>query len=381
MKNFRSHSWLFPNCFFIFFSIYLLVKFVFIFFFRAAYEPRFIFELTPVYMLSGVSNTQLVVLSLLVMLVDMYLHLRSGKRYLLLSFLPTIVMTSSIGFSIMVSPMDLSYIIHFILFGCLLLIVLIDYQYVLKGIETPMMTRKKVPLSVSVFKNEPTVPRGASPRAKHTRLIQQPPLPLTMDSTLELKKISDELLQKMQIMLEDLENKNVRIKKLEHDLDERQKNLVINEKKFADQAISYLQSLEKIPFNDKTLVKNIPTEEKICLNEPLQNRLIIDEKNEIVAVVQRGIFKEVSNSFVDFIGYDRTELLQKNFFVFIAPQGFENARKYYLNRLKGVISNSFKTILLSKTHRELFVEITVKPTIYNGDSAEFLRVNEVRSNS
>jgi len=277
--------------------------------------------------------------------------------------------------------MDLSYIIHFILFGCLLLIVLIDYQYVLKGIETPMMTRKKVPLSVSVFKNEPTVPRGASPRAKHTRLIQQPPLPLTMDSTLELKKISDELLQKMQIMLEDLENKNVRIKKLEHDLDERQKNLVINEKKFADQAISYLQSLEKIPFNDKTLVKNIPTEEKICLNEPLQNRLIIDEKNEIVAVVQRGIFKEVSNSFVDFIGYDRTELLQKNFFVFIAPQGFENARKYYLNRLKGVISNSFKTILLSKTHRELFVEITVKPTIYNGDSAEFLRVNEVRSNS
>jgi PAS domain S-box-containing protein len=315
------------------------------------------------------------------MLIDMYLHLRSGKRQLLLSFLPTIAMTSSIGFSIMVSPMDLSYIIHFLLFGCLLLIVLIDYQYVLKGIEAPMVTRKKVPISVSVFENEPAIQRKSHLRAKNAHLIRQPPLPNTMESTLELKKISDALLQKMQVMLIDLENNNVRIKKLEHDLDERQKNLDLHEKKFADQAISYLESLEKIPFNEKTVVKTLPMKEKIYVNEPIQNHLVIDEKNEIVAVVQRGIFKEVSNSFVDFLGYDRIELLQKNFFVFIAPQGFENARKYYLNRLKGVISNSFKTVLLSKTHRELFVEITVTPTIYNGDSAEFLSVSKVGSDS
>ncbi len=334
MKKFRSHSWLFPNCFFIFFSIYLLVKFVFVFFFGAAYEPQFIFELTPVYLLSGVSNMQLVLLSLLVMFFDMYLHLRSGKRHLLLSFLPTSVMISSIGFGIMFSPMDLSYFVHYVLFGCLLVVVLIDYQYVLKGIDTPMMVRKKEPIGVSLFQREPAIPRGEYLHARHTHLPRQPPLPLSMESTMELKKISDDLLQKMQVMLEDLESKNVRIKKLEHDLDERQKNLVLHEKKFADQAISYLESLDKIPFNEKILVKNIPTEEKICRNELLQNRLVIDEKEEIVAVVQRGIFKEVSNTFIDFLGYDRTELLQKNFFVFIAPQGFENARTYYLNRLK-----------------------------------------------
>jgi len=37
-KKHRSRSWLFPNCFFIFLSIYLLVKFIFIFFFKASYE-------------------------------------------------------------------------------------------------------------------------------------------------------------------------------------------------------------------------------------------------------------------------------------------------------------------------------------------------------
>ena len=100
--------------------------------------------------------------------------------------------------------------------------------------------------------------------------------------------------------------------------------------------------------------------------------------NNVVAVVQRGVFKEISRSFAGFLGYERTELLQKNFFVFIAPRGFEDARKYYLNRLKGVSSNSFRTLLLTKEKAEILVEITVTPTIYKGDSAEFLCVTRVQ---
>ena len=129
---------------------------------------------------------------------------------------------------------------------------------------------------------------------------------------------------------------------------------------------------------------NIPlkqnyTEEKILLKEKIKNHLIVDDTSDIVAVVQRGIFREISNSFAGFLGYERTELLQKNFFVFIAPRGFEDAKKYYLNRLKGVASNSFRTILLTKTQKELLVEITVTPTIYKGDSAEFISIKEINS--
>ena len=143
MNKFSRHSWLFPCCFFIFLSIVLTVKFIFIFFFGTAYEPEFIFDLTPLNLLSGLSNVQLLALSLTVMVLDMYLHLWSSKRNLLLSFLPTSLMLSGVGFTMMFSPIDLSYVFHYILFGLLLLVVLIDYQYVLKGVKTPAMLVKK----------------------------------------------------------------------------------------------------------------------------------------------------------------------------------------------------------------------------------------------
>ena len=111
------------------------------------------------------------------------------------------------------------------------------------------------------------------------------------------------------------------------------------------------------------------------------DRLIIDETHDIVAVVQRGIFKQISNTFADFLGYERGELLQKSFFVFIAPHGFEDARNYYLNRLKGVTTNSFRTVLLTKGHAEVVVDITVTPTLYMGDIAEFLSIKEVKAAS
>jgi len=379
MKKYSRRSWLFPCCLFIFFSIYLLVKFVFIFFFRAAFEPKFIFELTPFYLLSGLSNVQLGLLSLMVILTDMYLHLRSGKRNLLLSFLPTSMMLSSLGFTIMFSPMDIAYVYHYGLFGCLLLIVLIDYQYVLKGVETPIMPHKKEPVAMKIMAKEPASVRVKSIFAKNAKVNQQPQTSLLSEITVELKKVSDTILQKMQTMLEDLERKTVRIEKLENDIEERRRNLINQEKMFTDRVIPYFESKEKIQIDEKNLVRNIPADDKIFMKEKMEDRLIIDDTNEVVAVVQRGIFKQISNSFADFLGYESTELLQKSFFVFIAPHGFEDARKYYLNRLKGVTSNSFRTVLLTKEHTELLVEITVTPTIYKGDAAEFLSVKEVKN--
>lgn len=379
MKKYSRRSWLFPCCLFIFFSIYLLVKFVFIFFFRAAFEPKFIFELTPFYLLSGLSNVQLGLLSLMIILADMYLHLRSGKRNLLLSFLPTSVMLSSLGFTIMFSPMDIAYVYHYGLFGCLLLVVLIDYQYVLKGVETPTMLRKKEPVAMKIMEKEPASVRVKSLFAKNANVNQQPQTSLLSESTVELKKVSDTILQKMQTMLEDLERKTVRIEKLENDIEERRRNLINQEKMFTDRVIPYFESKEKIQIDEKNLVRNIPADDKIFMKEKMEDRLIIDDTNEVVAVVQRGIFKQISNSFADFLGYESNELLQKSFFVFIAPHGFEDARKYYLNRLKGVTSNSFRTVLFTKEHTELLVEITVTPTIYKGGAAEFLSVKEVKN--
>jgi PAS domain S-box-containing protein len=380
MKKLSRYSWLFPCCFLIFLSIVLTVKFVFIFFFSTAYEPGFIFELTPLYLLSGLSKVQLLSLSLLVMVLDMYLHLRSSKRNLLLSFLPTSVMLSSVGFTIMFSPMDVSYVFHYTLFGCLLLVVLIDYQSILKGTEIPTMLRKKEPAMMKISQKEPVPMRTRSLFVKHTRTNQPPPVPpLATANSLEYKEATETILQKMQMMLDELERKTVRIERLENDFEERRKNLISQEKTIADHVISYLESKEKMNLDEENLVRNIPSDDKVFMKEKIVDHLIVDEKRDIVAVVQRGIFKQVSNTFADFLGYERNELLQKSFFVFIAPHGFEDTRKYYLNRLKGVTSNSFRTILLTREHSEVMVEITVTPTIYMGDDAEFLSVKEVKN--
>jgi PAS domain S-box-containing protein len=355
-----------------------LVKFVFIFFFKASYDPQFIFELTPLYLLDGFSNVQLLSLSLLVIILDMILHLQASKRNLLFSFLPTALLLCSVGFTIMFNPIDLSYIFHYILFGCLLLIVLIDYQYVLKGVDAPRLFKRKEPKAMKMNEPEPSVTPAPPFFTKKAIYFQPPPSPLHPEKVAELKRISDAMVQKMQNLVTDLERKTERIETLENKIKQQQQHLVHSEKIFPVPDTSSLELNEKAPLNEKNLVKNISTEEKIILKERIENHLIIDEMDHIVAVIQRGIFRDISNSLADFLGYKRAELLQKNFFVFIAPRGFEDARKYYLNRLKGITTNSFKTVLLTKTQTEVPVEITVAPTVFKGDSAEFLSIREIK---
>jgi PAS domain S-box-containing protein len=166
---------------------------------------------------------------------------------------------------------------------------------------------------------------------------------------------------------------------LENTLKERQSTIAYQEKAIADRVISYLESKEKPSFYQNHLVKTIPSGETLFLKEKIHDHLVVDETNDIAAVVQRGVFKKISNTFAEFLGYERDELLQKSFFVFIAPHGYEEARRYYLNRLKGVTTNSFRTVLLTKDHDEVVVDITVTPTIYMGDVAEFLSIKETKN--
>jgi len=290
-------------------------------------------------------------------------------------------MLSSIGFTIMFNPMDLSYVFHYVLFGCLLLIVLIDYQYVLKGVEAPRFFKKKEPIAMKIDELEPPVSRAPSFFTKKVKPFQQPPRPHYPEKVADFQRISDVMVQKMQNVVHDLERKTERIERLENLLSQQKKHPQSIEKIFLTPGAPSLDRTETVIRNEKNLVQNISTEEKIILKERIENHLVIDEMDHIVAVIQRGIFRDISNSFADFLGYERAELLQKNFFVFIAPRGFEDARKYYLNRLKGITTNSFRTVLLTKAQTELPVEITVAPTVYKGDSAEFLSIKEIKDQS
>jgi PAS domain S-box-containing protein len=357
------------------------VKFIFIFFLKASYDPQFIFELTPLYLLSGFSNVQLLSLSLLIIVLDMMWHLQSSKRNLLLSFIPTALILTSLGFNMMFNPIDLTYIFHYILFGCLLLIVLIDYQYVLKGINAPRLFRKTEPATLHAQEPKPTLaPRVPTFFTKKAQPIPPPPNLYAQENVADLKRTSDTMVQKMQYLLHDLEKKAERIETLENKI-QQQHTPVLSERIEPVPGRVSVGEKTKTSEDKENLITTVSSEEKIILKERIENHLVIDEMDHIVAVIQRGIFRDISNSFAEFLGYDRTELLQKNFFVFIAPRGFDDARKYYLNRLKGITTNSFKTVLLTKTQTEVSVEITVAPTVYKGDSAEFISIKGITNQS
>jgi PAS domain S-box-containing protein len=357
-----------------------LVKFVFIFFFQASYEPRFIFDLTPLYLLSGFSNMQLLSLSLLVMVVDMGLHLQANKRNLLLSFLPTVLMLCSLAVTIMFNPMEITYVFHYLLFGCLLLVLLIDYQYILKGVQAPTFFRRREPATMNKAESPALMPPPPPLIVKPAPHSHAPPAPVLLNNVAEFERTSEAVVQKIHTVLDDLERKTKRIEQLEKTFEQRQ-GLFHQTPPSPISFTAPLPSAENPPVKEDNLLRALSAEERMVLKERIENHLIVDDRDPIVAVVQRGVFKEISHALVEFLGYERTELLQKNFFVFIAPSGFEDARKYYLNRLKGSSTNSFRTVFLTKARTELPVEITVASTIHKGDSADFITIKHVKDSS
>ena len=154
MEQHNIVIWNIPFYFFIFLGIFITFKFVFIFFFRAAFEPRFIFELTPFYIFSGMNNLQLLFLSLFVVAFDTYLHIKLTRKNLYRSFLPTSLMLAGLGLGITTKEISLSNFPHYLLFGLLLFTLIIDHRRTLILPETlpsevppkPQPLLQKIPL-------------------------------------------------------------------------------------------------------------------------------------------------------------------------------------------------------------------------------------------
>lgn len=162
MEKQNNILWNLTSIFFIFFSIFIAFKFVFIFFFRAAFEPGFIFELTPLYILLGMNNLQLLFLSLVVVVFDAYLHLKPTRKNILYSFIPTLIMVSGLGVGITTKEISLDYVPHYLLFGFLLLVVLIDQRRTLMHPETLATAEPKETELIS----QPSKSRFSLPKVK-----------------------------------------------------------------------------------------------------------------------------------------------------------------------------------------------------------------------
>ena len=97
---------------------------------------------------------------------------------------------------------------------------------------------------------------------------------------------------------------------------------------------------------------------------------VLDKISGCAAIVQQGILKQVNQPFVDMMGYDMKELLEKSLLDFVVPEGFSDIEQYYLQRLKGEPVSSYETVLLTKNNVKVTVEVSVKPVLYNDERAE-----------
>jgi PAS domain S-box-containing protein len=111
----------------------------------------------------------------------------------------------------------------------------------------------------------------------------------------------------------------------------------------------------------------------------MEHHDILDKIPECAAVVQRGILKQINGSFAELLGYGMEEILGKSLFDFVVPEWLSEIERYYLNRLKGSNSSSYETVFLTKDNNEIAVEVSTRPTTFNGEKAEIAVIKRLEN--
>ena len=369
----------FPLLFFLLIAIFILIKFVFIVLFRAAFEPAFIFDLTPYYILSGINSVDLLLISLLVVIFDVYLHFKVSKKNLMFSFIPTSIMLIGLGIRITGGAVDVSYSLHYIIFGCLLFIALIDQKQILKFQD--MDVTPKIEKVVTKTAADKSVIGIESPDQQFP-IFGQPLRIEGLDELLSLNKqtlndIRSVLkvdLQRAQNMMDELERKTERINYLSEEIEQRRKNLIEDEKLFRDHIISSTTEKSKA----KSVATNagpnfIEKTEETKINQPT----MLDDFLGSAAIVKRGALKKVSQPFVELLGFDSNTLLEKNLVDLIVPECLSEFEKNYSNKPNDKLISSYNTVLLTKDNRKIHVEITIKPIIFDKIGVDLLLIRNL----
>lgn len=388
MKKDSKISWCFPCFFFMFLTMFVIVKFIAIFFFRTAYEPSFIFQLTPFYLLSGLNNLHLLFLSLLIILLESYLHLNSTKKNLTYSFLLTIIMLSGCGYAITTKELNISNLSYYIIFICLILALLIDHRHTLtfEDVEPTFVEKAKAPVRPVVTSQPPSTPRPSlfgsfasfrknlrKPTTRRVKEVEymavEQPAPVKLLDKQPARPVvsaskkpslydgfSKEEVTKLWVMLDDLERRTGRLERLEGEIDERRNELLQREKDLREQLLS-------------SNYKKHGIKGPISASDD-DAAMFLKKTRNSAAVIQRGMFKQMNKSFAKLLGYEIDELVNKNMYNFIVPEGFSNIEKYYLHRLRGKAYSSYETIFLTKDNQKISVEIDIKPTMFDGEKAE-----------
>jgi len=373
MKKLNVILWYLPLCFFIFLAIFIFVKFIFIFFFNTAFEPGFMFDLTPYYLLSGVNNLHLLLLSLIVVGFNAYLHFKISRKNLILSFIPTGFLLAGLGFKIAIQEMEISNVLHYLIFGFLLVIVLVDHRHILIFPEITMSFEKE-----KIVKPKPIIAK-----IKPQTELEKPSdyisaneiLALHKETISDLRSILKDDLRRAKDLLEELEHRTRKIDILEEEIRNRKYDTIPQQISFT---CPYTSFFDKQYYTDVKSNRDKSTVELIKEKQIQEENFNIDKYVGCAAIIKRGIIKEVNSSFAELLGFEKEFLLKKSLFNFVAPEGLFKIEEYYLKKLRGDKTNSYKTILLKNDNGKIQVEIIMKPINFYSEIADIAIIKELK---
>lgn len=359
--------WCFPCYFFMFLAFFISVKFVFIFFFETSFEPEFIFDLTPFYLLSGLDQLQLLFISLVFLIVDAYLHYHSTRKNLIYSFVFTITLLLGTGIAITSRSLIFNNIFYYIIFLCLILVILIDHRHILDYPDyldeiykdrSGLPSRSKRPVFQFFPKEFPTL--------NLENIAFSKPSSKTDVSRGELRKASELLVK--------LENKKQKLGDLEEEIERRRKILVGDEQHLHNDLsdLTGLDSLSPSFFKTKEVIDEFSKDlkEKDSVD-------FFDDIEESAFIVRKGKIKKVNQKFLDILGYDVVDIVDKNFLSFIVPKDYSKLQRYYLKRLNGKSVSSYEVGFKTKDNDKVFLNVELKSTIFNGKKAQIAVVKKI----
>jgi len=170
---------------------------------------------------------------------------------------------------------------------------------------------------------------------------------------------------------------------LEEEINRREEAIVLKEEKVKKNLTFFMESdtVEGAEIK-KDELSSVSGE--MDSNADVEHHSLLDKIPQSAAIIQRGILKQVNDSFVDLLGYDVNSLVERNLFDFVVPEGFSGVEKYYLKRLKGESVSSYETMFNTGKDSRITVEVSTKPVSFNGEKAEiavFKRLDGVQEDT
>jgi PAS domain S-box-containing protein len=199
-------------------------------------------------------------------------------------------------------------------------------------------------------------------------------LTLHKQTLIDLRTVLKDDIQRAQNVMENLEKKTEKLNILSEEIETRRKNLIEDEKIFRNRLISLTTEDLKVKPVETSI--EIAPEDK-AVEKKINPPTMLDDFLGSAAIVKRGVLKQVSQPFVDLLGYDSNTLLEKNLVDLIAPERLPDFEKDYADKLRGKLISSYETVLLTKDNKKIHVEITIKPIVHDKKPVDLLLVRKL----